>query len=40
LARAMNKENGRNRYFASCQKQTSGKLDALIVKLDAVLVEP
>ena len=36
----MDKDNGRNRYFASWQKQASGKLDVPVVKLDAVLLEP
>ena len=35
----MNKDNGRKRYFAPWQKQTSGKFDGLVVKLDGVLLE-
>ena len=39
-ARAMHKDNGRNRHFASWQKQTPGNLDGLVVKLDRMLLEP
>jgi len=35
----MDKDNGRNRRFAFWQKQTSGKFDALVVKLNGVLLE-
>jgi hypothetical protein len=39
-ASAMNKDYGRNRSFGLWQKQTSGKFDALVVKLNAMLLEP
>src|SRR4051794_36353270 len=38
-ASAMNKDHGRNRCFAPWQEQASGKFDALVVKLNGVLLE-
>ena len=37
---AMDKDHGRNRSCAFWQKQTSGKLQVLVVKLDPVLLKP